>query len=361
MSRIFNFYAGPATLPLSVLEAMQKDFVDYKGKGLSLVETSHRSKEYDAVHLNAINLTKELLGISDSHYVMLLQGGATLQFGMLPLNLLHGGKKAAYVHSGAWAKKAISDAKKVGPVDVIWNGEAGKFMSLPKSGELKVPQDAVYMHFTSNETIGGVQWQYWPDAGNVPLAADMSSDMLSRPIPMEKFGVIYAGAQKNLGPAGLTVVILRKDLIPLCNPNLVAYLKYPTHAEKDSLYNTPPVFAVWTFALVLEWLKANGGLAAAQGRAEEKAAALYTAIDQSSGYYSCPVAGDCRSRMNVVWRLPTEELEKKFLAEATAKGMVGLKGHRDVGGCRASIYNAMPEEGVARLADFMNEFRKVNG
>jgi len=360
MNRKFNFYAGPATLPLPVLETMAKDFVDYKGMGMSLIETSHRSKEYDEIHFGAINITKELLGIGDDYKVMLLQGGATLQFGMLPMNLLHSGRKAAYVHSGAWAKKAISDAKKCGGVDVVWNGEASKYMTLPNFADLKVDPQAVYCHITSNETIGGVQWQQFPDVG-VPLAADMSSDMMSRPLPMDKFGFIYAGAQKNLGPAGLTLAIIRKDLLDKCADNLVAYLKYKTHADKDSLYNTPPVFSVWTFKLTMEWLKDQGGLKTAQERAEKKAAVLYDAIDGSNGYYRCPVDKGCRSRMNVVWRLPSEELEEKFVKEGKAKGMLGLKGHRDVGGIRASIYNAMPAEGVALLAQFMADFKKANG
>ncbi|MBM4353337.1 MAG: 3-phosphoserine/phosphohydroxythreonine transaminase [Deltaproteobacteria bacterium] len=360
MSRKFNFYAGPATLPLPVLEAMAKDFVDYKGMGMSLIETSHRSKEYDEVHFGAINITKELLGVGDDYKVMLLQGGATMQFGMLPMNLLHSGRKAAYVHSGAWAKKAISDAKKCGAVEVVWNGEASKYMTLPNPADLKVAPEAVYCHITSNETIGGVQWQEFPDVG-VPLAADMSSDMMSRPLPMDKFGFIYAGAQKNLGPAGLTLAIIRKDLLEKCADNLVAYLKYKTHADSDSLYNTPPVFSIWTFKLTMEWLKAQGGLVAAAERAEKKAAMIYDAIDGSNGYYRCPVDKGCRSRMNVVWRLPSEELEEKFVKEGKAKGMLGLKGHRDVGGIRASIYNAMPAEGVALLAQFMDDFKKANG
>ncbi len=359
MSRKFNFYAGPATLPLPVIEAMAKDFVDYKGMGLSLIETSHRSKEYDEIHLGAINITRELLGVGDDYKVMLLQGGATLQFGMLPMNLLHSGRKAAYVHTGAWAKKAISDAKKCGTVEVVWNGESSKYMTLPAAGAFKVDPESVYCHITSNETIGGVQWQEFPNVG-VPLAADMSSDMMSRPLPMDKFGFIYAGAQKNLGPAGLTLAIIRKDLLEKCADNLVAYLKYKTHADSDSLYNTPPVFSIWTFKLTMEWLKANGGLKAAQERAEQKAAVLYDAIDGSNGYYRCPVDKACRSRMNVVWRLPSEELEEKFIKEGKAKGMLGLKGHRDVGGIRASIYNAMPAEGVALLAQFMADFKKAN-
>jgi phosphoserine aminotransferase len=360
MSRAFNFYAGPATLPLEVIETMAKDFVDYKGMGMSLVETSHRSKEYDAVHNKAVELTKELLGITDSHTVMMLQGGATMQFGMIPMNFLHSGRKGAYVHSGAWAKKAIGDAKKVGTVEVVWEGSADKFTTLPKDGDYTVPADAAYLHVTSNETIGGIQFKSFPNV-DVPLVADMSSDMMSRPLPMEKFGLIYAGAQKNLGPSGMTLVIIRNDMLEKCADGLPAYLSYKTHAPKNSLYNTPPVFTIWAFGLVMEWVKNNGGLEGMAVRAEKKAGILYGAMDESNGFYRCPVDPAVRSNMNVVWRLPTEELEAKFIAEAKGLGMVGLKGHRDVGGCRASIYNAMPVEGVEALATFMGEFHKNNG
>jgi phosphoserine aminotransferase len=360
MNRVFNFFAGPATLPLEVLQKMEKDFVNYQGSGLSLIETSHRSKEYDLVHNRAVELTKELLGITDSHTVMMLQGGATMQFGMLPMNFLHSGRKAAYVNTGAWAKKAIADARKVGQVDVIWDGAENKYMSLPNVADLAIPADAAYLHLTSNETIGGIQFQDWPDT-DVPIVADMSSDVMSRPLPMEKFGMVYAGAQKNLAPSGMTLVILRNDLLSQCADNLPAYLSYKTHAPKNSLYNTPPVFTIWAFANVMEWVKENGGLPGMALRAEKKAGILYGAIDDSNGFYRCPVDPAVRSKMNVVWRLPTEELEGKFIAEAKGKGMLGLKGHRDVGGCRASIYNAMPVAGVETLSQFMRDFQNQNG
>ncbi len=360
MNRVFNFFAGPATLPLEVLQKMEKDFVNYQGSGLSLIETSHRSKEYDLVHNRAVELTKELLGITDSHTVMMLQGGATMQFGMVPMNFLHSGRKAAYVNTGAWAKKAIADARKVGQVDVIWDGAENKYMSLPNVADLAIPADAAYLHLTSNETIGGIQFQDWPDT-DVPIVADMSSDVMSRPLPMEKFGMVYAGAQKNLAPSGMTLVILRNDLLSQCADNLPAYLSYKTHAPKNSLYNTPPVFTIWAFANVMEWVKENGGLPGMALRAEKKAGILYGAIDDSNGFYRCPVDPAVRSKMNVVWRLPTEELEGKFIAEAKGKGMLGLKGHRDVGGCRASIYNAMPVAGVETLSQFMRDFQNQNG
>ncbi len=360
MNRVYNFFAGPSTLPLEVLQKMEKDFVNYQGSGLSLIETSHRSKEYDLVHNRAVELTKELLGITDSHTVMMLQGGATMQFGMIPMNLLHSDRFAAYINTGAWAKKAIADARKVGNVEVIWDGADNKYMSLPAISELQIPGEATYLHLTSNETIGGIQWQEWPDT-DVPIVADMSSDIMSRPLPMEKFGIVYAGAQKNLAPAGMTLVIMRNDMLDKCASNLTAYLSYKTHAPKNSLYNTPPVFTIWAFANVLEWVKENGGLEGMAVRAAEKAATLYGAIDDSDGFYRCPVDAGVRSKMNVVWRLPTEELEAQFIAQAKGVGMLGLKGHRDVGGCRASIYNAMPPSGVAALAQFMQDFRRNNG
>jgi len=361
MSRKFNFYAGPATMPLPVLERLEAEFLEYKGMGMSLVETSHRSKEYDKVHNDAIELVKELLGIGDSHTVMLLQGGATLQFSMIPLNLLHGGRTCSFAITGAWAKKAYFDATKVGNVEVVFDGAETNYMTLPGPADMAVDPDSVYLHLTSNETIGGVQWHQWPEAGNVPLVADMSSDMMSRALPMERFGIVYAGAQKNLGPAGVALVIMRNDILELCSDNLTAYLSYRTHAPKNSLYNTPPVFSIWAFGAVMQWLKETGGLAAAALRANEKAGLLYSAIDGSNGFYRCPVSPACRSKMNVVWRLPTEELEKRFLAETAVEGMVGLKGHRSVGGIRASIYNAMPAEGVEALAEFMREFLRTNG
>jgi phosphoserine aminotransferase len=361
MKRVYNFFAGPSTLPLEVLQKMEKDFVDYQGSGLSLIETSHRSAEYDLVHKRAVDLTKQLLGITDTHSVMMIQGGATMQFGMIPMNLLaHTERTAAYVNTGAWAKKAIADAKKVGKIEVIWDGADNNFMSLPAVSDLKIPEDATYLHMTSNETIGGIQFQEWPDT-DVPIVADMSSDIMSRPLPMEKFGMIYAGAQKNLAPAGMTLVIMRNDLLEKCVDNLPAYLSYKTHAPKNSLYNTPPVFTIWAFSNVLEWIVENGGLEGMAVRAEKKAGVLYGAMDDSSGFYKCPVDPAVRSKMNVVWRLPTEELEARFVAEAKGLGMLGLKGHRSVGGCRASIYNAMAPEGVAALAQFMRDFQRNNG
>jgi len=355
MSRVFNFYAGPATLPLPVLERGARDFVDYRGSGLSLIETSHRSKDYDEVHSTAQKLIRELLGIPDGYSVLFLGGGATLQFGMIPMNLMSTGS-SDIVLSGAWAKKALSDAKKIGTVNVVYDGSSSRFTTLPDPSAVASTPGSSYLHITSNETIDGVQWKEFPTT-EAPLVADMSSDILSRPVPVDRFGVIYAGAQKNLGPAGVTIVIIRDDLLSRSPENLPVYLRYPVHAEKDSLYNTPPVFSIYMVKLVLEWILEQGGLAAIAERNRRKAAALYDAIDGSDGFYRCPVDEAYRSDMNVVFRLPDEDQEARFVAEAKERGMIGLKGHRSVGGIRASIYNAMPEEGVAALTQFMKEFR----
>jgi len=361
MSRKLNFYAGPAVLPVEVLEKIQADMVDYQGMGISLVETSHRSKEYDEVHSQAVALVKELFQVPDNYSILFLGGGATLQFSMIPLNFLTGGKSCDFTVTGSWAKKALADAEKVGTVNVIFDGSDSGYTTLPDPAALKGDPGAAYMHLTSNETIGGIQWQSWPETGSVPLIADMSSDILSRPVPVEKFGLIYAGAQKNLGPAGTTLVIIRDDLVERCPDTLTAYLNYKTHAEKDSLYNTPPVFSIYAMKLVLEGLKEAGGIPGAVERNEKKAGMLYQVIDESGGFYNCPVDEKYRSKMNVVFRLSSEDLEKEFIAESAAAGMVGLKGHRSVGGCRASIYNSMTVEGVETLAGFMKDFAGKNG
>ena len=354
MTRKLNFYPGPATLPLAALEKMRDEFVDYQGMGLSLIETSHRSREYEAVHDGAIALLRELLSVPSNYKILLLAGGATLQFGMVPMNFLRKGAVCDIVLTGSWAERAYDDAKKIGTVNVIFDGTSSKFTTLPET--LHPTKNAAYVHLTTNETIGGLQWQAFPDTGSVPLVADMSSDILSRPVPVEKFGVIYAGAQKNLGPAGVTVVMIRDDMLARCTDDLPIYLSYKTHAEHNSLYNTPPVIAVYAMKLVLEWAKAQGGVRKLQEANERKAAALYQAIDQSGGFYRCPVDPRYRSRMNVVFRLPSEELEKEFVTRTTEEGMIGLKGHRSVGGIRASIYNAMSLSGAETLASFMKEF-----
>jgi phosphoserine aminotransferase len=360
MTRKFNFYAGPAIIPFPVLEQIEKEMKDYKGIGLSLIETSHRSKEYEEVHNSAMALLKELLKIPNNYQILFLGGGATMQFGMIPLNFLTKEKSCDFTLTGSWAEKAYKDAKKIGKVNVVFDGKSDKYMKLPAAATLKANPDSVYLHMTSNETIGGIEWPDWPDTGKVPIFADMSSDIMSRPLPIEKFGLIYAGAQKNLGPAGVTVVIIRQDLLALCPDTLPAYLNYNTHAKDNSLYNTPPVFSIYALKLVLEWVKNQGGVNAMKALADKRASMLYQVIDESNGYYSCPVDKASRSKMNIVWRLPSEEKETKFVDEAKKLGMLGLKGHKSVGGCRASIYNAMPVEGVMALADFMKDFQKKN-
>jgi phosphoserine aminotransferase len=361
MTRKHNFYAGPSTLPVAVLERIRDQIVDTGGQGLSMIETSHRGPMYENVHNRAIELVRELLALPADRHVLFLGGGATLQFAMVPLNFLGAGRSCDYVLSGSWAKKAFSDAKKVGAARVAFDGSAGNFATLPAAGSLAVPPDSAYLHLTSNETIGGVQWKRFPETASTPLISDMSSDILSRAIPAERFALIYAGAQKNLGPAGLTVVIISDELVKRCPETLPSYLSYRTHAEGNSLYNTPPVFAVWVMGLVLQWVSDEGGLAAIQKRNEQKAGAVYGAIDSSGGFYRCPVEASVRSTMNVVFRLPSEELEKRFVEEAAKDGMIGLKGHRSVGGCRASLYNALPLEGAQALAAFMKEFAARSG
>jgi len=357
--RIHNFSAGPCTLPVEALEAAQDQLVDYQNHGMSLVEMSHRSKTVVSVFEQAEALMRELLAVPKTHHILFLAGGATLQFGMVPMNLLHGGRSADYTHSGAWAKKAIADAKRVGKVNVIFDGQDRDYMTLPDPASVQVSDDAVYLHLTSNETIGGVEWQDFPTTDK-PIVADMSSDILSRPLPLEKFGIIYAGAQKNLAPAGVALVIIREDVLQQCPGNLPNYLNYQNHVEGNSMLNTPPVFQVWMIKLVLEWLKGKGGLTWAQDMAAQRSKILYDTIARHD-FYSCPVDANYRSRMNVVFTTPSADLDAKFIQEAEAQGLSGLKGHRSVGGCRASIYNAMPLEGVQALADFMAEFTRTNG
>lgn len=361
MNRIHNFSAGPCTLPLSAIESARDEFVDYQGKGMSLIEMSHRSKEYDAVHMEAMDLVKRLYGLPDNYKVLFLGGGATMQFGMVPMNLMGQGGACDLTLTGAWAKKAYADAKKIGTVHLAYDGTDDDFMDLPDPAGLKATAGSAYFHMTSNETIGGVQWKGFPDTGDVPLVCDMSSDFVSRRIPVDKFGLIYAGAQKNAGPAGCAIVIIREDLLERCPDSLPAYLSYATHAPKDSMYNTPPVFPIYMIGKTLKWLEEKGGLEAAEEMAAERAGLIYGAMNDFADFYRCPVKEHCRSLMNIVFRLPSEELEKKFVAEALAEGMSGLKGHRSVGGCRASVYNSMPVEGAKALADFMGEFAKKNG
>lgn len=360
MHRIFNFSAGPAVLPLPVLEEAQRDLVALPGVGMSVMEISHRSKTFEDILARAMSDMRALAGIPDNYTVLFLQGGASLQFSMVPMNLLTPGATADYIVTGDWGKKALKEAKKFGATTLAASTEDGNFARVPQQSELHLTPGAAYVHMTSNETIHGNQWCHLPNVGNVPLVNDMSSDIFSRPIDVTKYGLIYAGAQKNLGPSGVTVVIIREDLLPRGANTLPTMMNYRTHAENGSMYNTPPAFGIYILGLVLAWMKGLGGLAAIETINERKAATLYAELDRS-GFWKPHAQKDCRSRMNVTFRLATEDLEKKFAKEATAAGLDGLKGHRSVGGIRASIYNAFPEEGVSALVAFMKEFEKKNG
>ncbi|MEW5806306.1 MAG: 3-phosphoserine/phosphohydroxythreonine transaminase [Acidobacteriota bacterium] len=359
-NRIFNFNPGPATLPLPVLEKVRDEFIDYSSLGMSVTEISHRSKQFEAVMMDTKKLLAEIMGIPPNYKIIFLGGGASLQFAMIPMNFLPQGKNADYVITGEWAQKAHKEAKLIGKTNIAATTEADGFRRMPRQDELKLDPNACYVHITSNETISGTQWQRYPDVGNVPLIADMSSDILSRKVDVSKFGVIYAGAQKNLGPAGVTVVIIHDDLVAKCPENLPTMLNYKTHVSKDSLYNTPPVFAIYMVKLVLEWLKAQGGLKKIEEINNEKGRIIYGILDEYPDYYRSAAHKDSRSIMNVTLRLPNEDLEKKFIDEASKAGFHGLKGHRSVGGIRVSMYNAMPLEGIQKLAAFMEEFKKNN-
>lgn len=359
--RAYNFNAGPAALPLEVLRQAQEQFVEFEGTGMSLMEMSHRGKVYESVHYEAEKLLRELLGVPDGYKVLFLQGGASTQFAMVPMNLMAPGRKAAYVHTGAWAAKAIKEAKMFGEVAIAASSEANGFRSIPSPDEIRLPEDASYLHVTSNETIGGTQWAAYPDTGSVTLVGDLSSDIFCRPLNVSQFGLIYAGAQKNLGPSGVTIVVIREDLIGTPSMPVPSMLQYATHAKTDSLYNTPPTFAIYMVNLVLKWLQRQGGAAAMERINAEKAGLLYDAIDGSGGFYRGVADSGSRSVMNVTFRLENEELEKRFVKESEEAGFVGLKGHRDVGGLRASIYNAVPVESVRALAGFMEEFKRKNG
>ncbi len=359
-NRIFNFSAGPAVLPVEVLEEAQRDLMALPGVGMSILEISHRSKPFDEVIEGCEADLRALAGIPPNYHVLFLQGGASLQFSMVPMNLLPAGGSADYIVTGSWSEKAVKEAKRVGGVKVVASTAAENFVRVPKQSELTLDPTAAYVHYTTNNTIFGTEWHYVPEVGRVPLVADTSSDMFSRPIDVGKFGLIYAGAQKNLGPSGLTLVIIRDDLVARTPASLATMLQYGVHVENKSMYNTPPVFGVYIMRLVLKWLLKEGGLPAIDARNARKADKLYAEIDRT-GYYRGHAHKDSRSRMNVTFRLPSEELEKKFVKESTAAGLDGLKGHRSVGGLRASIYNAFPEAGVDALVAFMKEFERVNG
>ncbi len=361
MTKVFNFSAGPAVLPRAVLEQAREELVDWHGSGMSVMEMSHRGKEFMGIAEQAERDLRALLGIPATYKVLFLQGGASMQFSMVPMTLLRGKASADYINTGEWSKKAIKEAARFGRVNVAASSEASKFTTVPPRGEWRLDPDAAYVHYTPNETIGGVEFPDIPDVGRVALVADMSSTLLSRPIDVSRFGLIYAGAQKNIGPAGLTIVIVREDLVGQALPGTPAMLDYRIHADNDSMYNTPPVYAWYIAGLVFGWLKSIGGLPAIAEINRRKAQKLYDHIDSSSGFYRNPVDRHCRSWMNVPFTLIDPALDDAFLKGAKAAGLLQLKGHRSVGGMRASIYNAMSEEGIDALISYMQEFVREKG
>ncbi|QFT88266.1 Phosphoserine aminotransferase [Bacillus sp. THAF10] len=356
MKSTYNFNAGPAALPKAVLQKAQQEFMNFDGTGMSVMELSHRSKEYERVQDNASQLIKELMNIPDTYEVLFMQGGASLQFSAIPLNFLPEGKIANYALTGSWSEKALKEAKKIGHTHIASSSKDDNYCRIPQ--ELELSNEPAYLHLTSNNTIFGTQWSKYPSLpADIPLIADMSSDMLSRKIEIEDFSLLYAGAQKNLGPSGVTVVIIKKALLEHCPPDIPTMLNYQTYAKNKSLYNTPPTFSIYMLSLVLEWVKENGGLATLEKNNREKASLLYETIDSSEGFYSGTSSTESRSSMNVTFRLQSEELITDFLQEAKEHGFVGLNGHRLVGGCRASIYNAVPLDSCYALAEFMKKYQ----
>jgi phosphoserine aminotransferase len=361
MARIFNFSAGPATLPEEVLQQARDELLDWHGSGMSVMEMSHRGKEFMSIAAEAEKDLRTLMSIPDNYKVLFLQGGASSQFAMVPMNLLGDKTSADYLLTGHWSKKAVAEGKRYCNVNVAVDTSGNKFTDIPDASEWKLDSNAAFVHYTPNETIAGVEFHEVPDVGDVPLVADMSSEIISRPIDVSRFGVIYAGAQKNIGPAGLTIAIVRDDLIGLAGDKVPAMLNYQIHAENDSMYNTPPTYAWYIAGLVFKWVLAKGGVEAMGKINKAKADKLYQAIDGSDGFYRNPVAPKYRSLMNVPFVLKDDALDKDFLAEAGAAGLAQLKGHRSVGGMRASIYNAMPEAGIDALVNFMQDFMKRKG
>jgi phosphoserine aminotransferase len=360
MSRVFNFSAGPAMLPEAVLQQAQNEMLDWQGSGMSVMEMSHRGKEFMSIAEQAEADLRQLMAVPDNYKVMFLQGGASSQFAMVPMNLTRENKKVDYINTGSWSKKAISEAKRYAEVNLAASTEESKFTTTPSQSDLNLNGDAAYVHYTPNETIQGVEFPYVPETGDVPLVADFSSTILSRPIDVSKYGIIYAGAQKNIGPAGLTLVIVREDLIGEAIDGTPVMFQYATHSDGGSMYNTPPTYGWYLAGLVFKWLLGKGGLDGMAEINQRKAKALYDTID-GSAFYANPVSVESRSWMNVPFTLADAELDAKFLQEASAAGLKTLKGHRSVGGMRASIYNAMPEAGVQTLIEFMQEFERVNG
>ncbi len=361
MSRIYNFSAGPATLPLAVLEQAQQEMTDWHGAGMSVMEMSHRGKEFISIAEKAEADLREVMAIPEHYKVLFLQGGASSQFAMVPLNLMGSARKADYFDTGAWSAKAIKEAARYGHVNIVASSKEQSYTTVPDRGLWELDENAAYVHYTPNETIGGLAFDAEPETGDIPLVADMSSTILSGPIDVDKYGIIYAGAQKNIGPAGLTIVIVREDLVGIAGANTPAMMDYGIHAKAESMYNTPPTYAWYIAGLVFDWLLKNGGLSAMAEVNERKAGALYDCIDNSGGFYSNPVDIPYRSLMNVPFVMADSNLDAEFLTGAAEAGLVQLKGHRSVGGMRASIYNAMPEEGVNALISFMQDFQKQKG
>jgi len=361
--RAFNFNAGPGALPLAVLERIRAELLDWHGSGMSVMEMSHRSPEFESINAGAEQQLRNLLGISQDYAVIFVQGGGSMQFVMAPMNLGLPGQPVDVLHTGSWTAKAIGELKKGFLHHIAASTEAEKFARLPRREEMKFSPDASYVHICTNNTIEGTQWNMLPETGNVPLVADMSSDIASRPVEVKRYGVIFAGAQKNLGPAGLTVVIIRKDLAERADKNLPTLLQYRTHIKEKSLYHTPPTFAVYVVGLVLDWIAFQGGIPGIEKRNQAKAGLLYDTIESSGGFYACPVEKASRSKMNVVFRVAggDDSIEKKFAAEAAAAGLVGTLGHRSVGGMRVSLYNAVTLESVQALTGFLSEFQRARG
>ncbi|WP_391115761.1 3-phosphoserine/phosphohydroxythreonine transaminase [Psychrobacillus sp. L3] len=355
--RTFNFNAGPSALPLEVLEKAQKELVNFRGTGMSIMEMSHRNAAFEDIHNGAISRMRKLYSIPDNYEVLFLQGGASLQFSMIPMNFLKIGQRAGYIMTGSWSEKALEEAKLYGEPYEVASTKSNRYQNIPTLEDLQFHPDDLYVHVTSNNTIYGTQWSAFPDTGEIPLIADMSSDIMSKPIDISKFGMIYAGAQKNLGPSGVTVVIVRKDLLVKANEEIPTILKYRTHVDSNSLYNTPPTFGIYMLGEVLKWVEEKGGLEVIAKNNEVKAKVLYDAIDNSNGFYTGHATPESRSLMNITFRVTDESLETLFLSEAKEAGFVGLNGHRSVGGCRASTYNAVPLEVCKALAEFMVQFQ----
>ena len=361
MARVFNFNPGPAAIPLEVLKTIQGELLDYRGTGMSIMESSHRSPEYDEINDGTISLVRELCGLDESYHVLFMTGGASSEFALIPMNFLDEGQVGAYVDTGSWSAKAIKECEIQGKMHLAASSKSENYKRVPKLDEIKYPDNAAYLHITSNNTIKGTQWQWWPDTGKVPLVCDMSSDIMSRTLDFTKFSLFYAGAQKNLGPSGVTLVVIKDDLLQKAKGGLPTMFSYKTHAEKKSLYNTPPAFGVYVMKLVLEWVKKQGGLFGMEKLNTAKKERIYQVMDLYPDYFKGTADPDSRSWMNITMRLPNEDLEKKFISEAKAAGFIGLKGHRSVGGIRVSLYNAITLEAAEKLADFMESFKKKNG